>query len=72
MVNCVATEVVAMSIFTTVTLAGVDTPNREVHPNVASFNCAGVKVLHAYPLDVLVMLDPKSVSTWFQPTEDSM
>ena len=63
MVNCVATEVTVMSMFTTVTLAGVKIPNREVHPKVASFNCAGVKVLHAYPLDVLVMLDPEGVGT---------
>lgn len=62
MVNFVAIEVTVMSMFTTVTLAGVEIPNREVHPKVASFSCAGEKVLHAYPLDVLVMLDPEGVS----------
>ena len=72
MVNCIAIEVVVMSMFTTVTVAGVDTPKRDVHPKVASFSCGGVKVLHAYPLHVSVMQDPGRREHKVRPTEDSM
>ncbi len=51
MIKLVAIEVAALSISTTVTLAGVDTPKGEVHPNVASFGCGEAPVLQTYPLD---------------------
>ena len=47
MVKFVTIEVTAVSISTIVTLAGVDTPNGEVHPKVASFGCGEATLLHS-------------------------